>query len=531
MDPVWLTIAFACGFAVRQVGLPPLVGFLAAGFVLNALGVTAGEALQIISDLGVSLLLFTIGLKLDLRSLMRAQVWAGATVHMAITVAAFASALLGLGSLGVQTLAGLDLQRALVIAFALSFSSTVFAVKILEDNGTMNSVHGRVAIGILIVQDIVAVLFLTLSSGELPSLWALAVALALWGLRPLLKNILGRCGHGEVLVLYGFFLALVVGAAGFELVGLKADLGALILGILVADHAKAEELAKALLSFKDLFLVGFFLSIGLSGTPTWNGLGTAAALTLAMPFKVALFLALLTRFRLRARSSLLSALSLANYSEFGLIVGAVAVRNGWLDAQWLIVIALALSMTFVIAAPLNAAGDRLYRLFHGALVRWGRKSLDSDDQPVDTGEATVAVFGMGRIGSAAFDFIRSHSGETVIGVDFDRAVVAAHRETGRNVVSGDPTDPDFWATASFGAGQSKVKLVLLGMSNHKANVSAAHLLLENGFRGHIAAIASFDDQVTALRELGVHTAFDVFSEAGVGLAEHALERLRDSSAQ
>ena len=84
---------------------------------------------------------------------------------------------------------------------------------------------------------------------------------------------LSRSGHGEVLILAGMFMALVMGAALFDLVGLKADLGALIAGMLIADHPKASELAKSLLGFKDIFLVGFFLSIGLSGAPTLEALG------------------------------------------------------------------------------------------------------------------------------------------------------------------------------------------------------------------------------------------------------------------
>lgn len=329
------------------------------------------------------------------------------------------------------------------------------------------------------------------------------------------------CIHSP-LILFGLFAALVAGAAGFELVRLKADLGALILGIVVADHPKAGELAKSLLGFKDLFLVGFFLSIGLSGPPTWQALGLALLLTLVMPIKAGLFFALLTRFRLRARSSLLASLSLSNYSEFGLIVGSLAVGQGWLDGQWLIVIALALSLTFVLAAPINALSHRLYARYHDALVRCETPTRHRDDQPIDPGEATAAIFGMGRIGTGAYDFLQKHSQERVIGVDFDKAVVAAHREAGRNVIFGDPSDPDFWARASSVGKQGPLRLLLLAMPHHQANMRAAEQLLQREFPGKIAAIAQFDDQVAALRELGVHTAFNFFGEAGAGLAEHAL---------
>jgi predicted Kef-type K+ transport protein len=89
MDPLWIAVAFVLGFVARQVGLPPLIGFLAAGFVLKAFGVEAGEALDDIADLGVYLLLFTIGLKLRVRSLLRPEIWAGTTLHMAVTIGFF----------------------------------------------------------------------------------------------------------------------------------------------------------------------------------------------------------------------------------------------------------------------------------------------------------------------------------------------------------------------------------------------------------------------------------------------------------
>ncbi|MCW8926747.1 MAG: cation:proton antiporter, partial [Xanthomonadales bacterium] len=295
MDPLLISIAFILGFLVRQVNLPPLVGFLAAGFVLKALGFEGGETLQLVANLGVTLLLFSIGLKLDLKSLVRPEVWAGASLHIAITVVVFGVVVFALGMAGLSLFADLGLAEALLVAFALSFSSTVFAVKILEEKGEMGAMHGRASIGILVMQDIFAVLFLTFSVGKLPSPWALLIPAALWVMKPMLYRLMDRTGHGELLLLFGLFVALVVGAGGFEVVGLKADLGALVLGVLLAGHAKSTELSRNLMGLKDLLLVGFFLTIGLSGAPSLEGIGIAALLVVAVPFKVGLFYALLTR--------------------------------------------------------------------------------------------------------------------------------------------------------------------------------------------------------------------------------------------
>ena len=150
-DVAWISLAFLLGFLSRLVGLPPLVGYLATGFLLNAYGITNDVLLQKLADLGITLLLFTVGLKLNLRTLARPQVWAVAGLHMSIAVGLFGLVMYGLALAGASLFAGLDLQKSLLIAFALSFSSTVFAVKVLEERGEMAALHGRIAIGILVV--------------------------------------------------------------------------------------------------------------------------------------------------------------------------------------------------------------------------------------------------------------------------------------------------------------------------------------------------------------------------------------------
>ena len=130
-----LTAALAAGMVASLIRLPPLVGFLVAGFALNAAGVSAPDELGTIADLGVTLLLFGIGLKLDLRVLVRREVWVTATTHM-VTTTLVATAFLGLlGVLGVGLLTNQDVQTLLLVGFALSFSSTVLVVKTLEERG------------------------------------------------------------------------------------------------------------------------------------------------------------------------------------------------------------------------------------------------------------------------------------------------------------------------------------------------------------------------------------------------------------
>ncbi len=521
-DILNIGIAFLLGFLARFVGLPPLIGYLIAGFVLFAFGAQMTESLQEFSEMGVTLLLFTIGLKLQLRNLLMPQIWAVASAHMMIIVILASLMVFGLAVLGVSVFAGMDIYTAALIGFALSFSSTVFAVKVLEEKGEMYSLYGRISIGILIMQDIAAVVFLAISAGKVPSIWALTL-FALIPLRPVLFRMLERSGHGELQILFGLTVALG-GAQIFELVSIKGDLGALILGVLLASHAGASDLARHLLGFKDLFLVGFFLSIGLSGPLSWEAVGVALLLLLLIPLKTALFFYLMSKFRLRNRTSLLASLSLANYSEFGLIVAYIGVSSGWIGSEWLIILAIALSVSFIIAAPMNTAAYPLYSRWRKKLSGFESSQRIREEEAIEPGRsAEVMIFGMGRVGGGAYDTLRERMGDKVVGVDFQRQTVDRLRESGRQVIHGSATDPDFWERVDLAC--NRIKLIMLAMPNIQENIFAAEQLNSLGYNGKIAAVVKYPDEVELLEEAGVHAAFNLFAEAGAGFADHVCDDL------
>ncbi|RDH86055.1 MAG: potassium transporter Kef [endosymbiont of Galathealinum brachiosum] len=514
-DVSWISLAFLLGYLAKVINLPPMVGFLLTGFVLNYMGFTSGETLQKLADLGITLLLFTVGLKLNLKVLIRRQVWAVTVLHISTILAVFGTAIFILAIMNVSLFSGLDFRLSLMLAFALSFSSTVFVVKSLEEKGEMQSLHGRIAIGILVMQDLAAVIFLAASTGKIPSPWALLLFLLIPA-RPIFHHFLQKTGHGELLILYGLVLALG-GAELFELGGVKDDLGALIMGVLISTHPKTNELAKSMLGFKDLFLVGFFLSIGMSGLLTLEALMIGLLLVPFMFIKSALFFAFMTRFRLRARTSLLATLNLTNYSEFGLIVAAIGVTNGWISAEWLVIIAIALSASFIISAPLNAIDDKIYSRFRGSLLKFQRKERLSDDQLLDTLGATIAIFGMGRVGNGAYNKMRELHGDTVVGIDFDADKVKKHQLSGQNALYGDPSDADFWETVEK---NHHIDLVMLALPNLQANLDALEQLCKISFTGRVTAIARYPDETVLLEKAGATAVFNIYTEAGAGFAEH-----------
>jgi predicted Kef-type K+ transport protein len=522
LDVAFILVAFALGFAAATVRLPPLVGYLAAGFMLHAAGFETTEAIEVIADFGVMLLLFGIGLKLKLRTLARPAVWAGASLHVALTITLFGGLFLVVGALGMPLVADLSVDQVVLVAFAFSFSSTVYTVKALEDRNESGSLQGRIALGILIVQDIFAVTYLTISVDTLPSIWAVPVVLAVVAARPVYGWLLDRSGHGELLILLGFALAIGVGAGAFDQVGLKPDLGALIIGLTLANHRRAPEMAETLLGFKDILLIGFFLSIGLGGAPGPAALGVAVLTLLLLPAKAAGFLLILTRFRLRARTSWHTSVTLATYSEFGLIVVAAAVARGTLDQQWSSAVAVAVAVSFALVAPLNTARYSIYARWSQQLGELERRPIDRDDALIEPGDAKVVVFGMGRVGAGAYDEIVARRGTVALGVDRVADIVAANVATGRRVIRGDALDNDFWDRVRLHPG---IELVVLATSSHRANLEAVGRVRTAMPDVPIAASATHPDEVAELEGVGVDVARNLYSEAGQGLADDACDLL------
>jgi len=509
-DPLAIICALAFGMLAHFIGLPALIGYLAAGFVLHEFGVAGGPLLEEVADIGLTLLLFGIGLKLRPADLLKPRVWGPVGIHMLIAISFFLPLLLVATSL----LPGIAMQgeEALLIAFALSFSSTVFVIQVLQGRGEMPSRHASLSIGILLIQDIAAVLFIAGSTGIIPD-WTALSLLLLIPLRPLILRLLSLAGHGELFTLLG--LALALGSAElFETVGIKGDLGALILGALLAGERKAKELAKNLLHFKDLFLVGFFVNIGLSGWPGAEMLYIAVLLGLLAPLKSPLYFWLMTRFHTPPRTALLGAATLGNYSEFGLIVIAIAAKEGLLPGEWSAAFSLTIAIGFLLSSLVNVHIHDFYYRWHEQLQGFQSGKL-SRHRP-DMADVEIVVLGMGNIGTGTYLSMRETHGQAVLGVDDNDTKLAHHLQAGRRVVAADANDPSFWAEVDM----EQLQQVMLALTNHEENKAVGKLLREMGYNGPITAIIRFPDEEADLRKYGI-SSFNLYEQAGSGFAAHA----------
>lgn len=516
---IYLVVTFACGFVARLVKLPTLIGYLAAGFILHSPGIEELPVVDTLADFGVTTLLFTIGLKLDLRMLFRREVIVTTVANLIVVVGLTAGFLGLLATVGVRLLAGEGWQVFALLGFALSFSSTVFVVQVLDERSESSSLYGRIAIGVLVLQDVIAVAFLTAMSGEPPSPWAAALILLLPGAW-LVHRLWNHLGHGELQTLFGITVALVPGYWLFESVGIKGDFGAMVVGVLLASHPRAAELSRTLFGFRELLLVGFFVSIGLHVDPTIETVVLGLLLTVLLPLEGALLTLTLAAFGMRTRTSILAGIALANFSEFGLIVIAAGVSADIVDDDWLVVVSVAVAASFVFSTLVNRRGTGLVTRLSAFVPTRRSDRFHPDDAHIDLGNATALVFGVGRVGRAVHDRLSMEYGLSVIGIENDPVKVRGLRTDGVRVIEADATEADFWERC---INDDDVEIIVLAMPFHGSNLVAMNHVGRRDFEGTIAVVAQYDDEREELIDMGADVAFHLYEGTGVGLADSAAE--------
>jgi predicted Kef-type K+ transport protein len=522
MEFVWIFFAFICGLGVKLIHLPPLVGYLIAGFLLNAFGLEPSANLETLANIGITLMLFTIGLKLNVASLLKPEVYVSTFSVTTIWILVVAALLFVLKLVAVPYFADLSSSGMLLLAFGLSFSSTVCVVKVLEENGEMQTRHGKIALAILVLQDIIAVVFLVVASGKHPSLFAVGL-FALIPLRPFIDKLLDKSGHAELLPLTGFFLAF--GAYElFEYVGVKGDLGALLIGMMLSAHSKSTELTKALLSFKDLFLIGFFLLIGFTKLPDLNILLAGSILCVFLILKMTLFFAIFTRLKLRARTAFLSGMVLNNYSEFGLIVVAVCVSAGWLQDDWLVILAVAAALSFAFTSGVYRFSHNQYANNAHKLRYFEHPKRLEEDVYYMPRNAKVIVLGMGRVGKGAYIALTNQLDDQVWGMEANPDRIEHLKARGMQVMLGDGEDADLWESLDL----SSVELILIALPSIDDTLEIHALLSRFGFKGQLASIARYEDDRQRLLEAGVDKVFNFYTEVGVGFAEESLQLIHSN---
>jgi len=526
-----LLIAAIAGVAALRLKQPPIIGFIAVGILIgpSALNlIRSVDQVHVLAEMGLALLLFIVGLKLDI-GMMRSM----GAVSLAIGLGQVILTTIG-GFLLSYTL-GMNVVTSLYVAVALTFSSTIIIVKLLSDKNETDSLHGRIAIGLLIVQDIVVVLVMVFlsafsaSKSQQPVYQALLIGLkgtgliaAAWGLSvfiiPRLLSTVAR--SSEMLVLSGIVWALVLAAAG-ELLGFSKEIGAFVAGVSLASTSYREALSLKLASLRDFLLLFFFielgsrLDLGALGSQVWASIPLSLYVLIGNPL---IMIAITGVMGYRKRTSLLAGLTVGQVSEFSLILIAMGAKFGQIGNDAVGVVTLVALVTIGLSTYMIKYSQSIYERAHPYLGIFERRKPYREDSrkiaPDGQEPAGTMIFGLGSYGTSIAEQFEDR-GRRVVGVDFDPEAIRRWNERGKQAVFGDAKDAELPNALHL----SHIRWVISSVRDRDVNTSLLKGLRQAGYNGLVAVAAYDRSEETSLRADGADLIFNPFEDAAVEAAD------------
>ena len=457
-----LVLAAGAGFVGLMLRQPLIVSFIAVGILAgpSVLDIAqSDEQIDLLAELGIALLLFLVGLKLDfnlVRTLGPVALVTGLGQVVFTTVFGFLIALA----------LGLDTRTAIYVAIALTFSSTIIIVKLLSDKREIDSLHGRIALGFLIVQDVVVVVaMIALSAigvggaaagdgavGDVLRVLAYGLAMlaaVVFFIRFVASPLVERLSRApELLVSFAIGWAALLAAVGHYL-GFGKELGGLLAGVSLASTPFREAIAARLASLRDFLLLFFFIALGASLDLSILGTSVGPAIVLSLFVLIGnplIVLIIMGVMGYRKRTGFLAGLTVAQISEFSLIFMAMGVAIGHVAEEALGLVTLVGLVTIATSTYMITYSHQLYALFEPLLGIFERRGGTAEPENGLEAERPhdVILFGLGRYGLGIAAVLRD-SGKRILGVDFSPEAVRYARAQGYDVVFGDATDPEFLA--------------------------------------------------------------------------------------
>ncbi|MGH8871251.1 MAG: cation:proton antiporter [Acidimicrobiia bacterium] len=527
-----LAVAAGIGALALALRQPLIVAFIAVGVLVGpaSLGwVEAGTELELLASLGIAVLLFLVGLKLD-PQLIRT------TGPVALAAGLGQVVFTSLVGFGIGLALGLGVLPAVYVAVALTFSSTIIIVKLLSDKRELDHLHGRIAVGFLIVQDIFVVIALIVitaigdvGTGEIGTqliltvLRGVAFLLVLLGLmRWVLPSLVGRMARNkELLVLFGVAWAIGLAAVG-EMLGFSVEVGAFLAGFSLASTPYREAIASRLVSLRDFLLLFFFIDLGatleldLVGGQVGEAVVFSLFVLVGNPLIVLLIMGLM---RYRTRTSFLAGLTVAQISEFSLILAALGVRVGHIDDSILGLVTMVGLITIGLSTYLILYSHPLYERLAPLLSRFERQQLHPGEHyhELHEGDIDVIVYGGGRHGALIAEGLEA-KGRRVLVVDLDPDALERCRRRGLRVIYGDAEDPEFLLSVPFDQAQWVVSTV----RGVDVNLALLHGLHAAGYEGRLAFTAHDPIEAARLREEDVDVVIAPFAVAAERLVDQVL---------
>lgn len=518
-----LAICALMGALAARLRQPLVVGFIAAGVLVGpaALGLVGESAeVELLATIGIALLLFVVGLKLDVRLVRVVGPVALITGLGQILVTA------GVGYLLCVAL-GLTTVSALYTAVALAFSSTVIIVKLLSDRDELDDLHGRITIGVLIVQDIVVVLVMIALSGFTGDADRLASQvvgvvvrgavfvggisiLARWVL-PALLQWLAR--SAELLVLFAIAWAVLLASAG-ELLGFSEEVGAFLAGVSLASTPYRDALGARLVTLRDFLLLFFFITLGTQLDFSRAGeqlLAIAALSAFVVLSKPLIVMAIMGSLGYRARVSFRAGLTLAQISEFSLILVALGFGLGHVGGDTVSLVTTVGLVTIATSTFLVSKSSWLHERLAPALRLFERGDMRAlrVPAPLEDPQPDVAVVGLGRYGSNLVSALREQ-GRTPIGVDFDPLALRRWEDLELPVIYGDAHDPGLVEHLPLG----NVRWIVSSIRDLDTNLALVQALRQHGgYDGRIAVTALSEEDAGLLERAGAHVVLRPFADA------------------
>ena len=528
-----LVIAGVIGVLALKLRQPLIISYIITGIVAGpaVLGwASGGSEIKLLSSIGIAVLLFVVGLKLDVGLIRSVGPVALATGLGQIVFTSLFGFLLSLGL-------GFAPVKAIYIAVCLTFSSTIIIVKLLSDKREIDSLHGRIAVGFLVVQDIAVILAMILltsfTAAGSGGIAAQGIRLLLVGtafvlgtvatMRWVMPPLLGRLAQNQELLVL-FAVAWAVGLAALaDGVGFSKEVGAFLGGVSIASTAYREAIASRLTGLRDFLLLFFFIDLGSGLNLTAAGVQLWPALVLSLFVLVGnplIVVAIMGVMGYRRRTGFLAGLTVAQISEFSLILAALGLRLGQIGEAEVSLITLVGVITIALSTYMILGSDQLYVLLQGPLRIFQRATPFSELKGSISGPAKVDVvlLGLGRYGSAIVRQLLAHE-LSILGIDFDPQALRLAAAQGLPVQYGDSEDPEFTASLPL----SSATVVVSTLPSLESNAAIRHGLESAGFRGHFIATAHDEAEVVKLELIGANRTLLPFLDA----AERAAELIVD----
>jgi Kef-type K+ transport system membrane component KefB len=533
-----LLISAGIGAIALRLRQPLIVAFITVGILVgpSVLGwVRPSESMELFAELGIALLLFVVGLKLDL--------------HLIQSMGAVAKAT-GLGQVAFTSIVGFVMAWglgyppliSLYIAVALTFSSTIIVVKLLSDKREIDSLHGRIALGFLLVQDLVVVLVMialsTLRDANISIGMSLLQLLLKGGLLLLIVGgmmayVLPKLLHylarsPELLLVSAIAWAVALAASG-EILGFSSEVGAFLAGISLASSPYRDAIGARLVGIRDFLLLFFFVNLGshLDLSLVGSQIGPALVLSLFVLIGNPIIVMIIMGYiGYRKRTSLLAGLTVAQISEFSLILAALGLSLGHIDEETVGLITLVGLITIGLSTYLILYSHVLYDHLSPLLTIFERRTPHREEEG-DVGfsamKADVIVYGLGRYGGWLVNSLSS-KGIAVHGVDFDPENVRRWRRQGFAAHYGDAEDPEYPIHLPLGT----VQWVVSSIPGVEINLALLHALRHHGYQGKLAVTVHQDREDEMLQQTDIDLILRPFVDAAEQAADELLKDLRRS---